>query len=214
MDDLEAQTPSTSDKEVTDVKLEGKGSNSEDAHENLKKGGAISFATVGGHEHGQKQYQDHHDWLHPHFWSAHKLPHRSSDAHAFARAEAASWAQMTPLIAATLGPLAVLLGIPSLTQKLHAEIIYNSDGTITLIEQPYPHLNLALSIVVTILETLGNFFLILRFSNFHSRLMTWLSYGFWCAKSVVGIANYIQFGLAHPETVDVVYLQGFWVYVV
>jgi len=209
MDDLEAQLPANGDKKAADVKIEGKRSNSDDGNENLKRGAAITFA--GGDRHEQVPKHDH-DWLHPHFWSSHKLPHRSSDAHAFARAEAASWAQMTPLIAATLGPLAVLLGIPSLTQKLHAQIIYDpTDGTTTLIDLPYPHINLALSIVVTILEALGNFFLILRFSNFHSKLMTWLSYGFWCAKSVVGIANYIQFGLAHPETVDVVYLQGFWV---
>jgi hypothetical protein len=212
MDDLEAQIPSNRDKKVTDVKFEEKGSTSDEGNGNLQKGGAINFATIGRLEHEPKGHYEHHDWLHPHFWSAHKLPNRSSDAHAFARAEAASWAQMTPLIAATLGPLAVLLGIPSLTQKLHAQIIYDpSDGTITLLELPYPYINLVLSIVVTVLETLGNLFLILRFSNYHSKLMTWLSYGFWCAKSVVGIANYIQFGLAHSETVDIVYLQGFWV---
>ena len=51
----------------------------------------------------------------------------------------------------------------------------------------------------------------MRFSNFHTKLMTWMSYAFWLAKSVIGIANYIQFGLAHPETEDIVYLQGFWV---
>ena len=73
-----------------------------------------------------------------------KPPHRSSEAHAVARAEAASWAQMTPLIAATFGPLAVLLGIPSLTQRLHAQMIVNpSDGSSTLIELPYPTINLA-----------------------------------------------------------------------
>jgi hypothetical protein len=206
MKDLEAQIASQRDSKQAAVKEDEKGSTSSHGHENIKSGGTINF--IDPHAHHPNH---HHDWLHPHFWSQHKLPHRSSDAHAFARAEAASWAQMTPLIAATLGPLAVLLGIPSLTQKLHALIVYNSDGSVTLIEQPYPHINLMLSIAVTILETFGNLFLILRFSNYHSKLMTWLSYGFWCAKSVIGIANYIQFGLAHPETVDIVYLQGFWV---
>jgi hypothetical protein len=213
MNDLEAQISSNGDIKVAAVKLDKKRSNSENGHENINGSGTISFALVERDvENDPKHY---HNRLHPHFWSSNKLPLRSSEAHALARAEAASWAQMTPLIAATLGPLAILLGIPSLTQKLHAQIIYDpSDGSVTLLDMPYPHLNLALSIVVTTLEVLGNLFLILRFSNFHSKLMTWLSYGFWCAKSVVGIANYIQFGLAHPETVDIVYLQGFWVSII
>jgi hypothetical protein len=165
--------------------------------------------------------EDHH-WLHPwhvdwrqhhvHLWTSNTLPHRSSDAHAIARAEAASWAQMTPLIAATLGPMAALLGVPSLTQKLHGQIINDPfDGSTTIVELAYPTINLVLSAVVMFFEVLGNLFLVLRFSNFHSKLMTWLSYICWVAKSIVGVANYIQFGIAHPETEDIVYLQGFWV---
>src|SRR5271154_2589651 len=209
--DLEAQIAPDEDIGVSKVKLEGNGLNANGGDGNLKGGGTISFATVKPTQNDPKQE---HDWLHPHIhlWNAHKLPHRSSDAHAFARAEAASWAQMTPLIAATLGPLAVLLGIPSLTQSLDGQIVVDpSDGSITIVDLPYPPINLALSIVTTVLEVFGNLFLIMRFSNFHSKLMTWLSYGFWCAKSVVGIANYIQFGIVHPETDDVIYLQGFWV---
>ena len=119
---------------------------------------------------------------------------------------------MTPLIAATFGPLAVLLGIPSLTQRLHGQIILDpSDGSSTIVELPYPTLNLALSGVVMFCEVLGNVFLVMRFSNFHTKLMTWMSYIFWLSKSIIGIANYIQFGVAHPETEDIVYLQGFWV---
>src|SRR5277367_693097 len=209
MADLEAQIHANNDRKVADVALEEKVPISDDGNEKLKKRGAIGFATIEPHP---NQHHDNHDWLHPHFWSAHKLPHRSSDAHAFARGEAASWAQMTPLIAATLGPLAVLLGIPSLTQSLDGQIVVDpSDGSITIVDLPYPPINLALSIVTTVLEAFGNLFLIMRFSNFHSKLMTWLSYGFWCAKSVVGIANYIQFGIVNPETDDVIYLQGFWV---
>ena len=206
--DLEAQKKSEQDiKVVVEVGVEQR-------PENLKPGGTISF---GGTLPTPTQSKHHNDWLHDHFhlWNSHKLPHRNSDAHAIARAEAASWAQMTPLIAATLGPLAVLLGIPSLTQKLHAQIIVDpSDGSVSQVELRYPPLNLALSIVVTVLEVLGNFFLVLRFSNYHSKLMTWLSYIFWVAKSLVGIANYIQFGIVHPEAVDIVYLQGFWVHIV
>jgi hypothetical protein len=207
--DLEAQiAPDEDIAGVIGVKLEGTGQTANGANESR---GTISFSAV---NQTQTDSKHEHDWLHPHshLWNAHKLPHRSSNAHAFARAEAASWAQMTPLIAATLGPMAVLLGIPSLTQSLDGRIVVDpSDGSITIVDLPYPHINLALSIVTTVLEALGNLFLILRFSNFHSKLMTWLSYGFWWAKSIVGIANYIQFGIVHPETDDVVYLQGFWV---
>src|SRR5271156_3110031 len=154
MDDLEAQIPSNEDIKVAAVKVEEKGSNSGDGHENIKGRGTINFASVGGHV---KQDPKHHsDWLHPHFWTAHKLPHRSHAAHALARAEAASWAQMTPLIAATLGPLAVLLGIPSLTQSLDGQIVVDpSDGSVAVVDLPYPGINLALSIVTTVLEALG-----------------------------------------------------------
>jgi hypothetical protein len=86
-----------------------------------------------------------------------------------------------------------------------------SDGSSTIVELPYPTLNLAISGVVMLCEVLGNLFLVMRFSNFHTKLMTWLSYIFWLSKSIIGIANYIQFGLAHPETEEIVYLQGFWV---
>src|SRR6266496_6187813 len=47
----------------------------------------------------------------------------TSEAAEAARAEAASWAQMTPLLAATFGPLSVLLGIPTLTQRWHGTVL-------------------------------------------------------------------------------------------
>lgn len=205
--DLEAQQSSSSDIKIADIKWINNLSSSESSG-NLRDSPHIN---VTNNQH-DKPYP-HIDWRRHHFhlWSSRNLPHRSSDAHAVARAEAASWAQMTPLIAATLGPLAVLLGIPSLTQRLHGQIIVASDGSSTIVELPYPTINLGLSVLVTLLETLGNLFLILRFSNFHTKLMTWMSYGFWVAKSIVGMANYIQFGIVHPETEDIVYLQGFWV---
>lgn len=71
----------------------------------------------------------HHDWNHLwrkhhyHLWTSKTLPHRSTHAPAIAPAEAASWAQQTPLIAATLGPLAGLLGIPSLTQPWYGQLL-------------------------------------------------------------------------------------------
>jgi hypothetical protein len=166
----------------------------------------------------------HHHWNphlnfhlhHPHFhlWKSHKLPHRSTEAHALARAEAASWAQMTPLIAATLGPLAVLLGIPCLTQRWHGQLLDPSvmpNGSANFVELPDPPLNLALSGITLLCEVLGNFCLVLRFSNIHSKAMTWVSFFFWIAKIIIGIANYIQFGVTHRLAEDIIYLQGFWV---
>lgn len=123
-----------------------------------------------------------------------------------ARAEAASWAQMTPLMAATLGPLSVLLGIPTLSQRWHGTV---SDGTfVALPDQPLSDILAGISLFC---EVAGNGFLILRFSNFHTKMTTWTSFGFWIAKIVVCVANYIQFGITHPQSVDIVYLEGFWV---
>ena len=159
----------------------------------------------------------HRDWdhaWHQHVWTAKILPDRSTPAHALARAEAASWAQLTPLIAATLGPLAVLMGIPNVTQRWHGQLLdppVLAMGASNFVTLPDPGVNLALAGVEVFCEIAGNFMLILRFSNFHTRITTWTSYGFWIAKLAVGIANYIQFGIAHPQTDFIIYLQGFWV---
>jgi hypothetical protein len=207
--DLEAQKPKNVDIKIAEVKWETDIPLSAESSRHLKDRDAI-IPPSNQHD----RHHPHIDWRHHHFhlWNADKLPHRSSDAHAVARAEAASWAQMTPLIAATLGPLAVLLSIPSLTQRLHGQLVVDtSDGSVSIVELPYPTINLALSVVVMFFEVMGNVFLILRFSNFHAKAMTWLSYGFWVIKSLIGIANYIQFGVAHPETEDIIYLEGFWV---
>ena len=141
-------------------------------------------------------------------------PHLDPDAHELARAEAASWAQMTPLIAATLGPLAVLLGIPTLTQPwqgllLDPPLLPNGLSNYTTL--PSPTVNTVLASCTFVSEVLGNAFLILRFSNYHTKLTTWLSFGFWMAKIVFGLANYIQFGITNPETEVTIYLQGYWV---
>jgi hypothetical protein len=131
-----------------------------------------------------------------------------------ARTEAASWAQMTPLMAATLGPLSVLLGIPTLTQRWHGQVLdppLLPDGVSNFVALPDPALNLVLAGASLLCEVMGNALLVLRFSNFHTKITTWVSYGFWIAKLVLGIANYIQFGLAHPEIGDIIYLEGFWV---
>lgn len=145
-----------------------------------------------------------------------RLPHKHihSEAHAVARAEAASWAQMCPLMAATLGPLAVLLGIPSLTQRWHGLALdppFLPNGFANYETLPDPPINLALAGVALFCEVMGNALLVLRFSNFHTKITTWLSYGFWIAKIVLGVSNYIQFGVAHPQTDGIIYLQGFWV---
>jgi len=131
------------------------------------------------------------------------------------REEASSWAQLCPLIAATLGPLAVLLGIPSLTQPWHGIVLVPPllpNGWSNFQTLPDPPLNVALAAVTLFCEVMGNVFLILRFSDFHAKATTWLSYGFWILKIILGVANYIQFGIAHPETEDIIYLEGYWVY--
>jgi len=141
-------------------------------------------------------------------------PHFDPDAHELARAEAASWAQMTPLIAATLGPLAVLLGIPTLTQPWHGLLLdppVLPNGLSNYTPLPYSTVNTVLASFTLVSEVLGNAFLILRFSNYHTKITTWLSFGFWLAKLVFGLANYIQFGITNPQTEDTVYLQGYWV---
>jgi hypothetical protein len=141
-------------------------------------------------------------------------PSITSEAAELARAEAASWAQMTPLMAATLGPMSVLLGIPSLTQRWHGYLLIPpvlANGASNFVELPDPPLNLALAGVSVLCEVIGNALLILRFSNFHTKITTWASYAFWIAKVILGIANYVQFGIAHPETDNIIYLQGFWV---
>jgi hypothetical protein len=151
---------------------------------------------------------------HPHLWTTKKLPHRETQAHALARAEAASWAQMAPLIAATLGPLAILLGIPSLSQPWSGQLLdppVLAMGASNFTPLPDPALNLGLAAASIFCEAAGNALLILRFSNFHTRLTTWMSYGFWIAKMCFGLANMIEFGVTHPQTNTIIYLEGFWV---
>jgi len=138
----------------------------------------------------------------------------TSEAAELARAEAASWAQMTPLIAATLGPLSVMLGIPTLTQRWRGQVLdppVLSDGTSNFQELPDPPLNLVLAGIALLCEVAGNALLVLRFSNFHTKISTYVSYAFWMAKVVFGLANYIEFGIKYPETDDIIYLSGFWV---
>jgi hypothetical protein len=141
-------------------------------------------------------------------------PHVTSEATELARAEAASWAQMCPLMAATLGPLSVLLGIPTLTQRWRGRVLDPAlldNGMSNYEALPDPALNLVLAGVSLFCEVAGNGLLILRFSNFHTKVTTWVSYAFWIAKIVLGISNYIQFGLMYPEGDDIIYLEGFWV---
>ena len=138
----------------------------------------------------------------------------NSEMAELARAEAASWAQMTPLLAATFGPLSVLLGIPTLTQRWHGIVLDPAllpNGRSNFIALPDPALNLILAGITLFCEVMGNTLLILRFSNFHTRITTWVSYMFWIMKIIFGLANYIEFGIVHPQTNNIIYLQGFWV---
>lgn len=132
-----------------------------------------------------------------------------------ARAEAASWAQMTPLLAATLGPLSILLGIPTLTQRWHGVLLdppLLPNGVSNFVELPDPTLNVILAGVSLFCEVMGNALLVLRFSNFHTQITTWVSYAFWMAKIIIGIFNYVEFGIKYRETGNIIYLQGFWVH--
>lgn len=131
------------------------------------------------------------------------------------RTEAASWAQMTPLMAAIFGPLSILLGIPSLTQRWRGQLLdppVLSNGVSNVLSLPDPTLELALSAISLFVEVLANTLLVLRFSNFHTKWTTWISYWFWIAKIILDIANYIQFSIRHPETEEIIYLEGYWVY--
>jgi hypothetical protein len=108
----------------------------------------------------------------------------------------------------------VLFGIPTLSQRWHGTLLNPPllpNGDLNFAELPDPPFNLILAGVSLFCEIAGNGFLILRFSNIHTTTTTWLSYGFWIAKLVLCIANYVQFGMVHPQTVDIVYLEGFWV---
>ena len=139
---------------------------------------------------------------------------QESEAREIVRREAASWAQMTPLMAAIFGPLSILLGIPSLTQRWHGRVLdppVLAGGISNFDSMPDPVLELVLSGVSLLFEVLANTLLVLRFSNIHGKLMTWISYFLWISKLVLDMANYIQFGLRYPETGDIIYLQGFWV---
>lgn len=141
-------------------------------------------------------------------------PSMTSEAAELARAEAASWAQMTPLMAATLGPLSVMLGIPTLTQRWRGQLLSPPvlpTGGSNFVALPDPALNLVLAGVTLFCEVAGNGLLILRFANFHTKITTWVSYAFWWMKIIIGLANYIQFGINYPQTENIIYLQGFWV---
>jgi len=140
--------------------------------------------------------------------------HAHSSEHDRMREEASSWAQLSPLMAATLGPLAVLLGIPCLTQRWHGVVLdppLLPNGWLNYQSLPDPPLTIALGGMTLFCEVMGNILLILRFSDFHIRATTWLSYSFWILKIILGGANYIQFGISNPQMNGIVYLEGYWV---
>ncbi len=87
----------------------------------------------------------------------------------------------------------------------------NIDGTPNFQTLSDPTLNIILAGLCLFFEISGNICLILRFSNYHTKLTTWISFICWIIKLCIGIANYTEFGVLDPETSNIIYLEGFWV---
>ncbi|BFZ56060.1 Potassium channel [Savitreella phatthalungensis] len=117
-----------------------------------------------------------------------------------------TWSYLSPLIACILGPLAILMGIPALTQRWRGVVV---DGVV-LSTLPDPTLNIALAAVTLAFEVFANCVLMLRFYNFHIQVTTRLSLLFWVAKVILALGNYIQFVIKYPQR-NFIYLEGFWI---
>ncbi|KAF8688616.1 Voltage-gated potassium channel, partial [Rhizoctonia solani] len=113
------------------------------------------------------------------------------------------FASISPLTAAVIAPLAVLLDIPALTEKW-----YTRNGQ----PQPDPRASLILSGLSLSFSLVANALLVIRFSLEGRRWMiaTQISVACWIAKVVVGITNLVVFGALTRNQPQFSYAEGFW----
>ncbi|KAF8752163.1 Voltage-gated potassium channel [Rhizoctonia solani] len=113
------------------------------------------------------------------------------------------FASISPLTAAVIAPLAVLLDIPALTEKW-----YTRNGQ----PQPDPRASLILSGLSLSFSLVANALLVIRFSLEGRRWMiaTQISVACWIVKVVVGITNLVVFGALTRNQPQFSYAEGFW----
>ncbi|GAB1520464.1 hypothetical protein RhiTH_003540 [Rhizoctonia solani] len=113
------------------------------------------------------------------------------------------FASISPLTAAVIAPLAVLLDIPALTEKW-----YTRNGQ----PQPDPRASLILSGLSLSFSLVANALLVIRFSLEGRRWMiaTQISVACWIVKVVVGITNLMVFGALTRNQPQFSYAEGFW----
>ncbi|CAE6476460.1 unnamed protein product [Rhizoctonia solani] len=113
------------------------------------------------------------------------------------------FASVSPLTAALIAPLAVLLDIPALTEKW-----YTRNGE----PQPDPRASLILSGLSLGFSLIANALLVIRFS-LQGRgwtVATRISVACWVVKVVTGISNLVVFGALTRNQPQFSYAEGFW----
>ncbi|CAE6475483.1 unnamed protein product [Rhizoctonia solani] len=115
------------------------------------------------------------------------------------------FAGVSPLTAALIAPLAVLLDIPALTEKW-----YTRNGE----PQPDPRASLILSGLSLGFSLIANALLVVRFS-LQGRGSSWIiatqiSVACWFVKVVTGICNLVVFGALTRNQPQFSYAEGFW----
>ncbi|CAE6533692.1 unnamed protein product [Rhizoctonia solani] len=118
-----------------------------------------------------------------------------------------SFARVSPLTAALIAPLAVLLDIPALTEKW-----YTRNGQ----PQPDPRASLILSGLSLGFSLIANALLVVRFSLQGKKLIvaTQISVVCWVVKVVTGIVNLVVFGALTRNQPQFLYAEGFWAAVI
>ncbi|KEP46386.1 ion channel protein [Rhizoctonia solani 123E] len=113
------------------------------------------------------------------------------------------FASVSPLTAALIAPLAVLLDIPALTEKW-----YNRNGE----PQPDPRASLILSGLSLGFSLIANALLVVRFSLQGTgwKIATRISVACWFIKVVTGICNLVVFGALTRNQPQFSYAEGFW----
>ncbi|GAO51244.1 hypothetical protein G7K_5352-t1 [Saitoella complicata NRRL Y-17804] len=123
-----------------------------------------------------------------------------------------SLGQLAPVVGMLLGPMSILLAIPSLTQRWRARLI-NGDEVF----QPDPGINIVLSSISLFFDVMGNACLLVRFIRGRVSTKIWgmmikVCLICWSSKIIINIINYIIFSVRHPEVPgEIIYLQGYWV---